>query len=158
MAKASYRLRTLQLRNLNSLPLVALDILKEAAAVYIMEAYRHVHVDTGMSRASLVPLARVVGVDVPISPKRSTAKKNIGKGLSQSYYRLSTTRTQATLEWSTSVFQYFLNEQYPIRSNKGSPWYSLVQGTIKAKSYLLRSYPQMARAVKQSWSYKTIGA
>ena len=51
-------------------------LMKDAAAVFVKTAVAHVHVDTGMSAASLHPFGKKVGAPVlrSISPKRGPQK------------------------------------------------------------------------------------
>lgn len=154
MGKSGVSYKTLTLTNAEVLDQVAQNILREAAKVYVLNAYKYIKVDTGMSRGALVPLARALNIDIPITPKSKKTGKGISAGADKSFFDFYKIGTVNTFEWSTSVFQYYLNEKYPLRSNYGSPWNSLEQGSLKAKEYLLSTGTQMAKAVELSWSTK----
>ena len=150
-AKITYS--TLRMLSTNAIDNALQEILRTAARVYVLEAYKHIRVDTGMSMGTLVPLAHAVGASMEtITPKRSTPEKNAGRGANQSYVNFYQTGNTHTFEWSTSVFQYYLNERFPLRSNNGSPWKSLKHGSLKVKQYLRSTRPEIARALKRSWT------
>jgi len=128
------------------------SILREAVRVYVQEAYRHIRVDTGMSRGTLVPLARAVGGTIPISPKRTLPGKNISAGANQSIVKFTNVGNVHTFEWSTDVFQYYLNERFPLRSNRNTPWNSLEKGNQKVRDFLLSVGPDLMKTFRQSWT------
>lgn len=146
------QLKTIKLTDLDAVNREAQMILKNSAKIYVLNAYRYIKVDTGMSQGTLVPLARAVNINLSVSPKRTLPGKSVGRGEEQSAYSFTQNNNVHSFEWSTNVFQYYLNEQFPLRSNYGSPWNSLVQGSEKAKAYLLSSKFELARAVSQTWS------
>ena len=127
-------------------------ILRTAARVYVLEAYKSVPVDTGMARGTLVPLAHAVGANIPISPKRSLPNKNAGAGANRSFADFRQEGSKHIFEWSTNVFHYYLNERFPLRSNYNAPWKSLKAGSLKVKQYLRSTRPEIARALKRSWT------
>jgi len=143
----------LRYKGSTAIEVAILKILRTAARVYVLEAYKHIPVDTGMSRGTLVPLAHAVGVNIPISPKRSTPAKNAGAGANKSFASIGPIgNNNYAFEWSTSVFQYYLNERFPLRSNYNAPWKSLKQGSLKVKQFLRSTKPEIARAIKRSWT------
>ena len=154
MAKTRVSYSTIRLKGPTAIDQAMLEILRTAARVYVLEAYKHIRVDTGMSMGTLVPLAHAVGASMAtITPKRSTPEKNMGRGANQQEHNISkTSKNIYTFEWSTSVFQYYLNERFPIRSNKNTPWRSLKYGSLKVKQYLRHTKPEIARAIKRSWT------
>jgi len=145
-------LKTIRLTDPDAVNRQAQLILKNAARIYVLAAYGHIRVDTGMSRGTLVPLAHAINFNMPLSPKRTLPGKGVSQGSQQSAFSFKQNGNIHSFEWASNVFQYYLNEQFPLRSNSSSPWYSLMQGSEKAKTYLLNSKSSLARAVKQTWS------
>ena len=133
-----------------------MSLIEEAVRTFVRTAYKHVRVDTGMSRASLRPLAQTLNFDIPIEDesRRVRAGKSISAGMEQQSHLLTWQGDAIIFEWSSSVLQYYLNEQYRLKSNRQSPWYSLVHGNIKAKRFLLEEGGKhLADSVRQSISY-----
>ncbi len=130
------------------------EIMKEAARTYVLAAYRYINVDTGMSRATLLPLARYLDVanSIPVNPKRTLKGKSPAEGEARTTYSFGTSGSVYSFEWTANVKQYFLNDQFALRSNKGSPWRSLEIGNIKVRNYLLSRGPELLKAFRQSWT------
>jgi len=152
LAKAKVTLKTIKIGPLTPIHDALHNILVNAAKVYVVSAYQHVRVDTGMSRGTLRPLGDLLGVHVPIYPERSLRGKSIDKGMAQSkqddFFTLN--GNIHTFEWSAHVKQYTLNELYGLPSNKYSPWKSMTYGSIKVLQMLKTTAPLVTNAIKMT--------
>ena len=133
------------------------QILTEAATAFVMNAFGHVPVQTGMARSSLQPLARALKTSIPLGNNKPTARKNPAKGEEQSKQAgfIWSEGTKSYFEWWTKVFHYFLNEQWNISKVPSSPWFSREKGTAEAIRIIRDSRGAIADAIKASISYQT---
>lgn len=130
-------------------------ILRQAAKVYVLEAFRYIPVDTGMARGSLRPLASFLNVHVDISPKRSLPGKNIYEGARRSNFDFRKDGNIHRFEWQANVKHYFLNELIPLPSNYQTPWASLAKGVAKVRNYLRSRGPELARITKSAYTTRS---
>lgn len=124
------------------------ELWRGAIRAFLEGVASRIHVDTGMSKASLRPLGAEVGVDVSISPKRGPRKgldtftayyperyKSIEEGerVGEKAFHIgwgTTSRPQLYFRFNITVFHYFLHEVN---------WKSLNTGEAVMRSYLDRN-------------------
>ena len=133
------------------------QILTEAATAFVMNAFGHVPVQTGMARSSFQPLARELGKNIPLGSHKPTARKNPSKGEEQSKKAgfIWSEGTKSIFEWWTEVYHYYLNEYRNIPRVPSSPWFSLSKGTSEAMRIIRKSRGPIAEAIRTSISYQT---
>lgn len=128
------------------------QILTDAARAFVLSAYGHVPVQTGMARSAFKPLGWFLNVNIPLGRSRPTPRKNPGLGIEQSKQSgfITSEGTTTTFEWWTNVFHFWLNEQWGISKVPSSPWFSRSKGTAEAIRIIRKSYGPIADAIKVS--------
>ena len=128
-------------------------LMKDAAAVFVKTAVAHVHVDTGMSAASLHPFGKKVGAPVlrSISPKRGPQKgaiayttgrfmksrwKSIPEGVKagETAYKINVgtkERPYMSFRFQIKVWQYWYWE---------ANWQSLNEASVDAEIFIEKNY------------------
>lgn len=132
------------------------ELLNGAAAAFVIAAANQVHVDTGMSAASLRPFGRKVNAEFPINPKRPvrtwgsymTGKsyrgkiRSIAEGLKagERAYKINygtPARPVMSFSFTIKVFQYAFHE---------FTWQSLMAGEWAYKNYIRTNYDRVVGA------------
>lgn len=132
-------------------------VLLEGLVLFIEEAAKNIPVDTGMAKASLLPLARALqrtrtpGAELPeISPKPGKRKryalggfKSIARGeslagpkLIDEIIKINKASGLINFDYASKVFHFNLNEFFPLNSNDGKPWNSFKKGLRRLRAYL----------------------
>lgn len=144
------------------------ELFKKAIIVFIETLAERVHVDTGMSMASILPLAAEVGYDIIISPRREPRKgytsftsyfpmmeKGPAEGANLGKDAFSITwgrpgRPEWRFRFEIKVYHWWLHEHGIVPPNE--PWNALVLGRIAMINYMkdnVSNYvPRLAEFVK----------
>lgn len=114
---------------------------REGIKSFIRTAVPLVPVDTGMARGSFLNLGRLVDIQIPISPKSGNKLYYGPDGTwlpktPQSGASLSTPEEdiiqdrgdRIIFNFQSQVFHYTLNDFFGLKSNRGYPWNSFVEG------------------------------
>lgn len=123
-----------------------LKLWKECVREFVFAAAEQIHVDTGMSKASLLPLSRTVNAIFSIQSKRlfrkgytdisgvwrpeGTKSVRTGSRLGRRAFKLlfgSHRRPVLKFEFQIVIYQHLLHE-FGLVSNTSGPWNSLIAG------------------------------
>jgi len=132
-----------------SLDAKVLKLFVGAIKEFVLNTYPHVPVQTGMARSSLLPLAKVVNVVVPINPQITTPWATrrlalgplLGKQGSNIKDFIIINRNQYgpylyTFSWYTNVEHWGFLESESHPRVASAPWYAVAKGTEAMKRYL----------------------
>jgi len=123
------------------------ELLKEAAKVFVTNAFWGIPKDTGMSRASMYNLAKHVGLQFPLAGK-AKGGKSIAAGKRQSSFAFPREGLVYSFVWNTQVLQFFLNDTLGLPSNRGIPWNVIPRALQKALSKIQNEALQLNITVK----------
>ena len=137
----------------------SVELLRGAIQAFLIEAARHIRIDTGMSLGSLIPISRFVGIAFPISGGKRTRKgymvgfdrgtwvsgvtKNIsaGESLSQQGDNWdvdfgSDNRFSMSFRFEAVIFQHRLHD---LGLGGMAPWRSIEQGRAAFAQYIIEN-------------------
>jgi len=120
-----------------------IDLLREASKEFVLKAFKRIPVHTGMSAASLQPLARALKLNLPIAPVVSRIKgkaytKDRAAGFNSGSFQFKDGPTIFTMFFSSTVFHFALNDRFDTRSlhpnlqrlKQATPWRSFEAGAL----------------------------
>lgn len=133
---------------------------QDAVEEFVLEVQKHIAIDTGMSAASLIPLAENVGLDTLLRasiaakrkryivkgynppggfPRPSTNKSmQAGESAGSSAYSLNFGTPlipRVSFTFDIQVWQYYLHENLALPGGSG-PWRSLQKGLVAFDTYI----------------------
>lgn len=137
------------------------QIIRQGARLWLETVAPLVPIQTGMARASLIPLADYLHVSLEVDPLQGFKSRvelgiDAGQGFVLIDDNMSTWRY--SFAWKTEVLHYLLNDVYGTPTVISSPWNSVEHGDEVMWDYLYneipRRLPKMAKfIIKTKASY-----
>lgn len=130
--------------------------LRQAAREWLRAVIPAVPVYTGMARATLSPLGRLLRVSIPIHPVAVRNDKSPSLGESKSSFNFDTSSNVFSFTWNNDVLHYLINEFNDVSKSiplkNPTPWNSIEKGNIAFHKYveevLPTKLPKMAEFIK----------
>ena len=118
--------------------------LMKAISSAIKAMFRNIPRDTGMAQASLIPAGRAVKLFLSIPAGRIRIGKDYVRSVAEGERKSTSTIIEKMPNYiwifDTKVFHYLLNEMYPLASNKGFPWDSVLVGQVAFQKTVFTEY------------------
>lgn len=129
--------------------------IRQAAREFVREAVKHIPIDTGQARGTLLPLARVLRVAVDISGAKPLSNKNQETGSSTGnklIFKFTRTKNSEGFQVDVQLLYFWINDIMGHPSGEHSPWESIEQGweafLLYMKEQAPKRYPKISSFIE----------